>query len=135
MKAGATHAVPLTDRAIEILRRLHEMTGSESDYIFPGTKVGKSLSNMAMSMALRRMSRNDITVHGFRSAFSNWAMKETYVRYEIREQALAHQAGSKIERTYRTDDLFDERRDLMARWANHIEGRTADVVPLERRAS
>ena len=101
--------------------------------IFPGGKASKPLSNMPLPKMLERMGCDEITVQGFRSSFSDYAIEQTNASYEVREVALAHVVTSKVERAYRRSDLFDQRRDLMARWANHIAGVTADVVPMERR--
>jgi integrase len=85
-------------------------------------------------MAFRRKGYDEYTVHGFRSAFADFSMEQTNVPYEVREAALAHQVKSAVERAYRRGDLFELRRNLMDRWAHHIEGRTADVVPMKKRA-
>lgn len=90
---------------------------------------------MAMSMLLRRMGQ-DVTVHGFRSAFRDWAAECTGYSHEVAEMALAHTIGSKVERAYRRGDLFDKRRRLMDDWATYVAiGGAAggDVVPLKGR--
>jgi integrase len=94
MKAAHVHRVPLPDRALEILAKLSE--GRTGEHIFPGHRDGKPLSNMAMEMVLRRMGA-DVTVHGFRSAFRDWAGNETHCPREIAEAALAHVVGDKAE--------------------------------------
>jgi integrase len=68
-------------------------------------------------MLLRRMGRDDLTVHGFRSAFRDWAAESTDYQREVVEAALAHTIGSKVEAAYRRGDLFEKRRLLMADWA------------------
>ena len=88
-----------------------------SDYVFPGGKAGKPLSNMAMTEVLRRMGRRDITVHGFRSTFRDWAAERTNFPSEVVQMALAHAVGDKVEAAYRRGDLFDKRRRLMSEWA------------------
>ena len=90
-----------------------------SDYVFPGGKAGKPLSNMAMTEVLRRMGRRDITVHGFRSTFRDWAAERTNFPSEVVEMALAHAVGDKVEAAYRRGDLFEKRRRLMAEWASY----------------
>ena len=117
MKAGREHRVPLSSRTIAILRDEQELR--TSDYIFPGGKAGKPLSNMAMTEVLRRMGRGDITVHGFRSTFRDWAAERTNFPSEVVEMALAHAVGDKVEAAYRRGDLFEKRRRLMAEWASY----------------
>lgn len=112
MKAGKEHRVPLSPRALEILESLRPL-GSE--WLFPGAAGGK-LSGMAMTMLMRRM-KVDATVHGFRSAFRDWAAERTGYAHEVAEMALAHTIGNKVERAYRRGDLFDKRRRLMDDWA------------------
>jgi integrase len=89
-----------------------------------------SLSNMSMEMTLRRMARNDITVHGFRSSFSDWAAEQTNYPREVVEMALAHAIGNKVEAAYRRGDLFEKRRQLMETWARFCIGTAAEVVSL-----
>ncbi len=116
MKAGAEHRVPLSSAALAILT---EMKGLDATYVFPGGRRGKPLSNMAMLVLLRRMEREDITVHGFRSSFRDWASETTDFPSEVVEMALAHTVESKVERAYRRGDLFEKRRELMAAWEQH----------------
>jgi len=116
MKAGREHRVPLSDRAMEILRGLPREKGN--DHIFIGNSNG-GLSNMALAMVLRRMNREGVTVHGFRSSFSDWAAERTSYASEVREMALAHAVGNKVEAAYRRGDLFEKRRRIMDDWADH----------------
>ena len=132
MKAGKEHRVPLSSRALAILREGHDM--QTSDYVFPGGKAGKPLSNMAMTEVLRRMGRRDITVHGFRSTFRDWAAERTNFPSEVVEMALAHAVGDKVEAAYRRGDLFEKRRRLMAEWASYCNTPSAvgrdKVIPM-----
>ncbi len=114
MKAGKEHRVPLSPRAVEILKSTQ---GLRKDWLFPATKGG-SMSGMAMSMLLRRM-KVDVTVHGFRSGFRDWSAECTGYAHEVAEMALAHTIESKVERAYRRGDLFDKRRRLMDDWATY----------------
>ena len=114
MKAGKEHRVPLSPRALEILALRQ---GLQGERCFAGLK-GETLSSMAMAMLLRRM-KQDVTVHGFRSAFRDWAAECTGYPYEVAEIALAHTIGSAVERAYRRGDLFEKRRGLMVDWAWH----------------
>jgi integrase len=85
--------------------------------VFSGQKPCKPLSGMAMEMMLRRMKIDDATVHGFRSAFRDWAAERTNFTNEVCEAALAHVIKIKAEAAYRRGDLFDKRRKLMEAWA------------------
>jgi integrase len=117
MKAKKEHVVPLSPRAIEILTPLE--SARTSDFVFPGGKANKPLSNMAMAELLKRMERLDITVHGFRSTFRDWAGETTSFPREVIEHALAHQLADKAEAAYQRGTLLDKRRKLMAAWARY----------------
>ena len=130
-KAAREHRVPLTDRAIAILEMM--ATTRASDFVFPGAKRGKPLSVTALTMAMRRIGAGDYTVHGFRSAFRDWAGERTNFPREIAEAALAHVVGDATERAYRRGDALEKRRALMDAWAAFCEPNTGDiVVPLAR---
>ena len=115
MKAGKEHRVPLSDATLAVLGELHK--GRCGDFIFPGGRTGRPISNMAMAMTLRRMGRDDLTVHGFRSTFRDWAAERTGFPAEVAEMALAHTVGDKVEAAYRRGDLFQKRRQMMDAWA------------------
>ena len=117
MKAGKVHRVPLSGPALAILEKIKPEGEANDGFVFSGGKRGKPLSNMAMAMTLRRMDRGDLTVHGFRSTFRDWAAERTNFPSEIAEMALAHAVGGKVEAAYRRGDLFDRRRRIMAEWA------------------
>ncbi len=117
MKAKIEHRVPLSDPALAILRCLPRLP--DNDHIFPGNKKGKPLSDMAMTMQLRRMDRTDITVHGFRSSFRDWAAEQTNYPHQTCEHALAHRISDKAEAAYRRGDQFEKRRGLMDDWAKY----------------
>jgi integrase len=119
MKAGHEHRIPLTARALEILKSLPHL--DHNPHVFPGNSKGKPLSNMAMTMQLRRMKRGNITVHGFRSTFRDWASEQTSFPHETCEHALAHRISDKAEAAYRRGDQFEKRRKLMEAWANFCE--------------
>lgn len=127
MKANRPHRVPLVPAALAILEG---QKGLDTVLVFPGAKRGKPLSDMAMLTLLRRMNREDITVHGFRSTFRDWAAEKTNYPREVAEMALAHTVGSAVENAYRRSDLFDKRRQLMGEWAIHcsISGREKAVA-------
>jgi integrase len=88
-----------------------------SSYVFPGQRPGQPLSQMALLMLLRRLGRTDLTVHGFRSSFADWCAERTNFPSELREMALAHAVGNKVEAAYRRGDLFAKRRQLAEAWA------------------
>ena len=115
MKAGKTHRVPLSAPALVLLKGLPSI----SAYVFPGNAKDKPLSNMAMSMQLRRMKQS-VTVHGFRSSFRDWASEQTSFPHETCEHALAHRISDKAEAAYRRGDQFEKRRLLMAAWATYL---------------
>jgi integrase len=113
MKAGQLHVVPLSDRVLELL----SMLPRSSDLVFEGARVSRPICDVAMTMVLRRMGRRDITVHGFRSAFRDWAAELTDHQNHVVEMALAHRIGDKVEAAYRRGELLAKRRKLMAAWA------------------
>ncbi len=119
IKAGKEHRVPLSARAVEILRQTPE--GQRKGYLFAGRGKAAPLSNMAMLKLLERMGRDDLTVHGFRSCFRVWAAEQTNFAREVAEQALAHAIPDKVEAAYRRTDLFDRRRQMMDAWAKFID--------------
>jgi integrase len=102
-----------------------------SDFVFPGRSNEKPMSNMVLLMTMRRM-KSAYTVHGFRSAFRDWASERTNFAREICEAALAHIVKDKTEAAYRRGDLFEKRRELMATWAAFVAATDAEVIPLRR---
>jgi integrase len=117
MKASKEHTVPLSPRAFEIVKELSQ--AKRSHYIFPGGKPEAPLSNMAMNASLKRMERTNITVHGFRSTFRDWAGEQTNFPREIIEHALAHQLKDKAEAAYSRSTMPEKRRKLMDTWAQY----------------
>lgn len=128
MKGGREHRVPLSPRAIEILRFAKSMSDG-SDLIFPGKKSLKPLSNMVFTMVLRRMNV-DATAHGFRSTFRDWAAEETNCLYEVCEMALAHTIKNKTVAAYLRTDYFSKRRELMEKWGEYATIPSAEVIRL-----
>ena len=120
MKAGKEHRVPLSEPAMAVLTQMGEFASREATtFVFPGAKPGTSLSNMAMLTTLRRMGRSDLTTHGFRSTFRDWAGQETHHPREVIEHALAHQLKDKAEAAYARGDLLRKRAHLMQDWASY----------------
>lgn len=142
MKAGSEHRVPLCDRAVEIVEEMRKRF-PKSSLVFPGQKEGKALSDMSLMMALRRYELAKVgaghlihepepealgrlrsqglltTVHGFRSTFRDWC-EDNGVPYDLAEHSLAHQIGSKVERSYRRSDALERRRPLMKTWSKFV---------------
>ncbi len=120
MKAGREHRVPLGPRAVEILRRARVLAG-DGDLVFPGRSGRRPMTNMVFLMLLRRMKR-EVTAHGFRSAFRDWAAETTSHPREVCEMALAHTIADKTEAAYRRGDLFEKRRELLQAWSVFAAG-------------
>lgn len=132
MKAGRPHRVPLSDA---VLKLLEELDGREG-YLFPGAREGKPLSNMAMTMVMRKAGHPDLTVHGFRSSFRDWAAEETHYANIVAEQALAHVIDNAAEAAYRRGDLLEKRRALMADWATYCTTTpVTNVIPIRGNTS
>ena len=128
MKAGKEHRVPLSPQAVKVVEGQ-----PEGKYLFSGGKEGAPLSNMAMLELLKRMGRGDLTVHGFRSTFRDWAAECTSYPGEVCEMALAHAITDKVEAAYRRGDLFEKRQQLMLDWAKYCDAPKGDVVPIARK--
>jgi integrase len=133
MKGGREHRVPLPAAAIAVLERMRAM-GQKSEFIFPNVSRGHPLSNMAMLKMLERMGHPELTVHGFRSTFRDWAEERTNFPREVKEAALAHTIKDKTEAAYRRGDLFDKRRRLMDAWAEFCArlGDENKIIPLSK---
>lgn len=117
MKAKREHRVPLSAWAVELLMSLPRLAGNP--HVFPG-QADKQLSDMTLTATLRRMKRGDLTAHGFRSTFKDWAVETTAYPPEVSEMALAHAVGNKTEAAYRRGDMFEKRRRLMDDWGKYV---------------
>ncbi|WP_040753659.1 tyrosine-type recombinase/integrase [Wenxinia marina] len=126
MKAGREHRVPLSDRAVTVLRDAQRLA-DESGLVFPGTRYGKPLSDATLQKLTRELGF-DVHVHGFRSTFRVWAQERSTAPREVAEMALAHVVKNKVEAAYARSDLFDLRRRLMETWAAAATAAMADVV-------
>ena len=120
MKAGREHRVPLSNAAVELLEQLKAVKLADTETVFPSVRDHKPLSDMTLTAVLRRMQRSDITVHGFRSSFRDWAAEATDYPQEMAEMALAHIVGNKVEAAYRRGDMLEKRRAMMEAWASFI---------------
>ena len=121
MKADREHRVPLSPAVQKLLNGLPRI--ENSPFLFPGVRKAKPISNMAMLMALRRLGRSDLTIHGFRSTFRDWAAENTLFPREICELALAHKIADGAEAAYWRSDLVEKRRALMNAWAEYCNHR------------
>lgn len=133
MKSRREHRVPLSPEALVVLNALK---GLDPAVVFPAPSGrGKPLSGMALLMLLRRLKREDVTAHGMRSTFKDWASEKTDFAGEVSEMALAHVVENATEAAYRRGDLFEKRRQLMADWAQYCtQNRVSNVVELEARS-
>lgn len=139
MKAKKEHRIPLSGQALKLLSQQKE--AYPLGLVFPGAKIkdGKQtqLSDMSLTAVLRRMSRHDITVHGFRSSFRDWAAESTAYPNEMVELALAHTIGNKVEAAYRRGDMFEKRRRMMNDWAGFCDliiKQGENVIPMNTAA-
>jgi integrase len=130
MKNEKQHIVPLTETALNVLRQMEAVR--VSDYVFPGQRHRRPLSNMAFLKLLERMGHQNLTGHGFRSTFRDWAAEMTGHPSEVAEMALAHTVSNAVEAAYRRGDLRDKRRRLLEDWAAYCtsEPLPTDVVPI-----
>jgi integrase len=134
MKRGVQHRIPLTTEALAILERVK---GLDGDLVFPSVQrakngTGKEQSNMVYKSLLKRMGRDEFTIHGFRSSFRDWCSESAMVDREVAEAALSHATGNSVERAYARSDLFERRAELMNAWARYATGQSGDVVELVR---
>jgi integrase len=138
MKGHREHRVPLSDRAVAILRDLPREAGNP--FVFIGRQPGAELSRWAMPWVMEHHGQRGVTtIHGFRSSFRDWAGETTAFAHDICEAALAHVRGDHSVRAYARGDLFDKRRKLMDAWAEYCASPPAkiggDAVPIRRKAT
>lgn len=117
MKTKREFKVALSTAAVTILKQLPKI----SDYVFPGGKAGKPMSENAMLKLLERMERTHITVHGFRSTFRDWVGEETEFDPQLAEYALSHKLPNATERAYARGDQLEKRFKLMEAWAEFLQ--------------
>jgi integrase len=124
------HDVPLSDQALDILRRQHDER-SNNPHVFPGRPM-RGLSDMALAMLMRQL-KIDATVHGMRASARSW-MADQGLQFEIAEAALAHTAGSAVVQAYQRSSMLERRRPVLSMWANYVSGEAdANVIPLRAR--
>jgi integrase len=127
IKAAREHRVPLSPPALALLKAQAKIR--QGVFVFAGGRPGRGLSNMAMAALMKRMQRDDITVHGFRSTFKNWCSEQTHYPNEVSEMSLAHAIGDKVEAAYRRGDLLAKRAALMKDWATYVDRKPAQRRP------
>lgn len=135
MKAGREHRIPLSSRAVEIIKEMQALKTNNA--IFPGRSKGGFLSNAAMDKLLQQTLGIDATVHGMRSTFRDWASERTAYPHEVCEMALAHTIRNQAEAAYRRGDLIEKRRNLMEDWLKFCEtvvDMSGAVIPFKRTA-
>ena len=128
MKARETHQVPLPDAAVALINAVKPDEPKPGGIVFPAPRGGQ-MSDMTMAAVLKRMGRGDLTVHGMRSTFRDWAGDRTEYERETVELALAHQIGSATERAYRRSRALEKRRLLMEDWAAYCRSAKPHAAP------
>ena len=130
MKMGREHQVPLSDRALAILKALHEHRG-RNRHVFPGVHPGKPTARSTVFDTAQQVSGGKASVHGWRATFRSWC-SETGVAFEVAELSLAH-GKDKIVAAYDRAQMIERRRVVLQDWANWLSGpATATVIPLRR---
>ena len=133
MKMAREHRVPLTKRMLAILDEAEKVRSGP--FIFSNALGNEPLSNMALEMLMRRLNAKPATVHGFRSAFRDWAGEMTNFPREIVEQAWPTRWVTTTELAYRRSDALEKRRALMEAWSAFCEpNNTFNVIPMSRRS-
>jgi integrase len=127
MKAGETHVVPLSAPAVALLRKRWNERTSDTGLVFSNDGE-RPISDMTMTKLLRDDGIKGVTVHGFRSAFTDWSSERTRFPKEVADKALAHKLPNKVEAAYRRTDFFEKRRNLMARWAEYLDRKGQDAA-------
>jgi len=118
IKMKRDHRVPLSRRALEILREAEALSDG-SGLVFPGTKTGRPLSDMTLAKLVKELGfKGD--VHGFRTSFRTWTQEKTNFPREVAEAALAHRVGDAAEQAYARSDMFEKRRRMMQSWADFL---------------
>lgn len=127
MKGGVEHVVPLSGRALEILKAAREL--HDGDLVFPGARAGRPMSDMTMSKLVKELGF-EADVHGFRTSFRTWLQERTSASFEVAEKCLAHKIRNPVAAAYARSDLLEQRRVLMQRWADHLAETDAKIVQI-----
>lgn len=121
MKAGREHRVPLSPQALAVLEKVRAIrVGRAGELVFPGRTSGQPMSDMTLTKALRDAGYSEPTVHGFRSAFRDWAAEQTAMPGDVVEAALAHMVSDKVEAAYKRTKFLEKRRELMTTWGSYL---------------
>ncbi|MGV8997292.1 MAG: tyrosine-type recombinase/integrase [Parvibaculaceae bacterium] len=128
MKAKREHRIPLSARAVKILKEAEKLS-NDTGLVFPGTRAGKSLSDMTLSKLVKELGFA-ADVHGFRTSFRTWAQERSNAPREVAEAALAHTIRDRAEAAYARSDVFEKRRILMENWASYLAGKSGKVIKL-----
>ncbi len=138
MKASREHRIPLSESVIALLRAIKEVNDripTRSEFVFPGTKAKKCLSDGAAIELLKRMKRPDVTPHGMRSTMRDWAAEATTFQREVAEAALAHKLRDKTEAAYQRGDFLEKRRAFMAAWGSYCLDEKPSIEPISHQLS
>jgi integrase len=136
IKAGKQHLVPLSKAALAVLHKVRKITAdiggrvAKSELVFPNDRSGKPLSSNALLALMKRLGRDDVTVHGFRSSFRDWSAETTNFPSEAAEMALAHKVADKVEAAYRRGNMLNKRKVMMQAWADYCGKPVADAKVL-----
>jgi len=136
MKAEVDHNVPLSDDALAVVKSL--LVVDDNPHMFAGQRKGRPLSNMALLMLLKRMGHGDVTAHGFRSSFRDWAAEHTSFPRLVPELCLAHGPKDKVEAAYLRAEMLPKRRELLDAWAGYcalVPGDQDNVTPIRGRTA
>lgn len=117
MKAGKRHRMPLSKNTLKLLKPFK--SAMRSEFVYPGQSPKRPISEAAIRKLLERMAIQNVTIHGFRSSFRDWAGESTTFPQKVAEQALAHTIGNEAERAYRRGDALEKRREPMDAWATY----------------
>lgn len=135
-KRPEPHEVPLTDRALAILETMKPLALAKdkkrkadrpTGIVFRG-RQNEALSDMALTMHLRRRDLGHLTVHGFRSTFRDWVGDKTQHQREIAEMALAHKVGNAVELAYARSTALEKRRVLMRDWEAYTQSNVREAI-------
>jgi integrase len=129
MKMKEVHIIPLSDRALEVIREAQAL--GDDGLIFPGMRSGRPMSDMTMSKLVKELGY-PVDIHGFRTSFRTWVQEQTNTAHEVAERALAHKTTNKVEAAYARSDLFEKRRKLMDAWASYLDNGKKNLISLVR---
>ena len=128
MKMKEEHLIPLSDRAVHILKEARAL--GNYGLIFPGMRAKRPMSDMTMSKLIKELGY-PVDIHGFRTSFRTWVQEQTNTAHEVAERALAHKTSNKVEAAYARSDLFEKRRKLMDAWASYLNNDDSQIIRLQ----